>query len=72
MLYDQVKSKPLQRIGAGAPTILTAREEKEIVVSLQVLQEIGFGLTRDLVGMVIRDYLNDQPFRPNPFRNGVP
>ena len=41
-------------------------EEKEIVVSLQVLQEIGFGLTKELAGIVIRDYLKDQPERPNP------
>ena len=55
-----------------APTVLTHAEEKEIVVSLQVLQEIGFGLTKELAGLVIRDYLRDQPFRPNPFNDGIP
>ena len=44
-LYDHVKSKPLKRIAAGAPTILTA---SEIVASLPVPQEIGFGMTKDV------------------------
>lgn len=43
------------------------------MVSLQVLQEIGFELTKELAGVVIRDYLKDQPTRPNPFSsNGLP
>jgi len=41
-------------------------------VTVQVLQEIGFGLTKELVGIVIRDYLKDQPARPNPFHHGIP
>ena len=41
-LYDHTKGG-LCKIGAGAPTVLTPAEEKEIVVSLQVLQEMGFG-----------------------------
>ena len=39
---------------------------------MQVLQEIGFGLTKDLVWVVVRDYLKDRPYRPNPFKDGVP
>ena len=70
-LYDHINGR-VSKIGAGAPTVLTEGEEKEIVVTLQVLQEIGFGLTRELVGVVVRDYLNDQPCRPNPFRDGLP
>ena len=42
-LFDHVSGKHL-RISARAPTVLSPAEEKEIVVSLQVLQEIGFGL----------------------------
>jgi hypothetical protein len=60
------------KVGAGAPTILSPAEEKEIVITLQVLQEIGFGMTKELVGVVIHDYLKDQPTRPNPFQHGVP
>lgn len=37
------------KIGAGAPTILSPAEEKEILITLQVLQEIGFGMTKELV-----------------------
>ena len=60
------------KVGAGAPTILSPVEEREIVITLQVLQEIGFGMTKELVGVVIHDYLKDQPTRPNPFQHGVP
>ena len=70
-LYDHIKER-MTKIGAGAPTIPTKEEEKEIVVTLQVLQEMGFGLTKELVGIIISDYLNDQPGRPNPFSSGVP
>ena len=35
-----------KRVGAGTPTILTPAEEKKAVFTLQVLQELGFGLTR--------------------------
>ena len=70
-LYDHIKER-VTKVGAGAPTILTKEEEKELVVSLQVLQEMGFGLIKELVGIVIRNYLNDQPGRPNPFSSGVP
>ena len=70
-ILDRVKDFH-PKTGAGTPTILTPQEEKEIVVILQVLQEIGFSLTKDLVGIIIRDYLNDQPLRPNPFCDGIP
>lgn len=36
---------------------MTPGEEKEIVTSCQVLQELGFGLTRDIVSGVVCDYL---------------
>ena len=55
--FDHVKDLH-PKIGAGTPTILMPHEEKEIVVILQVLQNIGFGLTKDLVGIVIRYYLH--------------
>ena len=38
-LHDHTKGD--NRIGAGTPTILTPAEEKEVVVTLQVLQEMG-------------------------------
>lgn len=54
------------------PTILSPAEEKELVTTIQVLQEIGFGFTKDLVSRVICDYLKDQPARPNSFKLGIP
>ena len=38
-------------------TILTPTEEKETVISLQVLQEMGYPLACELAAGVIRDYL---------------
>ena len=58
------------RIGAGRPTILTPEEEKEVVYSCQVLQEMGFGMTREMVGAIVVDYLTTIG-RDNPF-NGQP
>lgn len=57
-------------IGAGRPTVLTPAEEREIVYSCQVLQEMGFGMTRDMVGSIVVDYLSTVG-RENPF-NGPP
>ena len=44
-LHDHLLKKDTQ-VGAGRPTILTHEEEREIVYPCQVLQEMGFGLTR--------------------------
>jgi len=70
-IHDHVKGR-VKKLGAGAPTVLSEEEEKGIVVSAQVLQEIGFGLTKELVRIVIRGYLADLPDQPNPFLNGAP
>ena len=32
---------------------------------------MGFGLTKELAGIVIRDYLHDQLFRPKAFKDGI-
>ena len=42
------------------------------MITLQVLQVIGFGMTKELVGVIIHDYLKDQPTQSNPFQHGVP
>lgn len=60
-----------ETIGAGRPTILTPAEEKEIVVTCQVLQELGYGLSREMVGEVISSFIADQK-RQSPFKDGVP
>ena len=48
------------KVGAGRPSVLTPAEEKEIVVTCQVLQELGYGLTREIVTDVIHHFLKDQ------------
>ena len=58
------------QISAGQPTVLTHTEEREIVYSCQVLLEMGFGMTRDMVGNIVVDYLSTVG-RGNPF-NGQP
>ena len=70
-LRDHLKDSS-RKIGAGHPTIFAHMEEKEVVLNLQALQEIGFGLTRELAGVVLHDYLSDQPCRPNPFKSNIP
>ena len=71
MLSDHVKKSSL-KVGAGHPTSLSPSEEKVIVLNLQALQEIGFHLTQELVGVVFCDYLSSQPHKPNPFSNNTP
>ena len=56
-ITDHVKNAHLT-VGAGHPTVFSVAEEKELV-----LQEIGFGMTKELV---LGDYLCDQPLRFNP------
>ena len=55
-LHDHLRGTSTKRYG-GAPTILTANEEKEIVTSCLVMQESGFPLTREFVSMALRDYI---------------
>ena len=42
---------------AGHQTVLTYDEEKEIVATCQAMQDLGFGLTREMVVQVVADYL---------------
>lgn len=60
------------KVGAGRPTILTPGEEKELVVTCQVLQRMGFGLTREAVSMVVQDYIKDHPERDRAFGSSGP
>lgn len=59
-------------MGAGRPTILTPQEEKELVVTCQVLQSMGFEVTREIVGMVVQDYLHDPPEQGRHFGGNAP
>ena len=46
-------------------------EEREIVATCQAMQDLGFGLTWEMVAQVVADYLATI-HRTNPFLNGVP
>ena len=50
---------------------MTQAEEREIVISCQVLQELGFGLTRDIVNGVVCEYLAASS-RSQQFKHGLP
>lgn len=58
-LSDHVRGVSSKRYG-GCSTVLTLDEEREIVVTCQVLAEMGFPLTRGYVEVVVRDYLQSE------------
>ena len=58
-------------ITAGHPMVLTYDKEKKIVEICQAMQDLGFGLTQEMMAQVVADYLQSIR-RPNPFHNGVP
>ena len=45
------------KISAGAPIVLPEAIEKEMVMTCQILAEIGFAMSRDLVEVVVRKYI---------------
>ena len=69
-LHDHVKGKST-KVGAGAPTVLSYEEEREIVMTCIVLGDMGFGLTKDLVDTVIYMYLEENKIK-NPFLGNIP
>jgi hypothetical protein len=69
-LYGHI-NQTATSIGAGKPSVLTHDEEQEIIYCCQVLQELGFAITKDSVTSIVCQYLSDTQ-RPNPFVNSVP
>ena len=55
----------------GRPTVLSQQEEEEIVITCQVLREMGFGMTREMVANVIMEYIRDKGLQ-SPFAHGKP
>lgn len=51
--------------------MLTYSEEGEIAVTCTVLADMGFSLTKELVEVVVSDYLKENSIS-NPFTNGTP
>ena len=52
-------------------TVLTASEEREVALACMTLGDMGFGLTRSLVEIVLTEYIKEQQI-PNPFHSGIP
>lgn len=70
-LSDHVTGKSTKRYG-GVSKALSSTEENEIVITCQVLAELGFPMNVDYVNAVVIDYLK-QEGKPNPFgKSGVP
>ena len=69
-LHDHLVGKSKRRYG-GHGQLLTDIEEKEIVRLCEVMQELGFPLTRDFVSVALRDYLAETG-RGQKFKNGTP
>ena len=69
-LHDHISGRH-EQVGKGGPTVLTSTEEREIALTCMSLGEIGFGLTRDLVEIVLFEYIKEQQI-PNPFPSGIP
>ena len=70
-LSDHKTGKSTMRYG-GAPTVLSHAEESEIVISCQVLAEMGFPLDKAYVSAVVSDYLKQQG-KHSPFGElGIP
>ena len=50
-LHDHISGKS-SKVGAGGVTVLTRSEEREIALTCMTLADIGYGLTREVVGAV--------------------
>ena len=51
-LHDHLKGKS-KKVGAGGPTVLMVAEEREVALTCLALADMGFGLTRELVEVVM-------------------
>ena len=69
-LYGQTSGMH-KRVGSGAPTVLSHHDEQEMVLTCQVPAEMGFGVTRKLVEVVVADYVQENNIL-TPFTDGKP
>lgn len=58
-LSDHLWGVSHKRYG-GSSTVLTTEEEREIVLTCQILADMGFPLTKAYVEVVVKDYLKNQ------------
>ena len=66
-LHDHISGRH-EQVGKGGPTVLTSTEEQKIALTCTSLGEMGFGLTRDLVEIVLFEFIKEQQI-PNPFQS---
>ena len=59
-------------IGAGGPTTLTLKDEQEIVITCQVLAEMEFGLTKQLVETIVLIMFMKNIFKHHSLLNDTP
>ena len=69
-LRDHVQGKSKKRYG-GPSTVFTADEEKEIERVCQVMQEMGFPLSKEFVSVALGEYL-ELTGRQEEFKHGLP
>lgn len=70
-LHDRLRGKTKGTAKAGHPTVLTPKEEEEIVETCSIFVEWGVGLGRREVERVVQSYLKTTK-RKNPFKDGAP
>ena len=58
-LHDHITGKA-KKTGPGGPTVLPQAVEREMVLTCIALAEMGYGLTRDLVEVVIFEYVHQR------------
>ena len=60
-----------KHVTSEAPTVLQLQDEQEIVLTCQLLVEMGFGITRRLVETIVNNYIRENNI-PTPFHDGTP
>ncbi len=56
-----------KHVRSGAPTVLQLQDEQEIVLTCQVLAEMGFGITRRLVETIVNNITSGKTIFPPLF-----
>ena len=59
------------RVGAGAPTILTPKEEGMIASAMMHANDLGFPQKREDMKVIVETFLSSHN-RKNPFKDGKP
>lgn len=73
VLYHRIKGRkiPLDRMGAGRPTVLNNDVEKQIATCLIARAQIGFPCDKEELKQLVSEYVKANNI-PNPFHDNVP